>query len=245
MYRSVLSRSLAERCRVGGIRLVIATFWNYRSIRRRQQCHGPSSHGCPIICMSVVADGTVPAESFTLHQALAAEPDVTVETERLASHSVEWVFPFHWASGGDFDRFREAMQEDPTVANVTASRDPVRTSCVRSNGGDEILDLVTEITDQHASILYAKAKGEIAVYENETEITDIPGEEVKRVCTSPLPFAYPEIGRHRHRRIRSRPRYSRTGCERRRVGHLAGFTRPIIPYLCTLRQKFGGPRGPR
>lgn len=110
--------------------------------------------------MSVIADFTVPADSFTLQQALAAEPDMTIETERLASHSVEWLFPFHWATGGDFETFQTAMEDDPTVANVTAIEESEDSVLYQIKWSDEIIDLITEITDQHASILKAKAHGE-------------------------------------------------------------------------------------
>ncbi|UPM45292.1 bacterio-opsin activator domain-containing protein [Halocatena salina] len=84
--------------------------------------------------MSVVADFTVPAQSFALAQALTAEPDMTVEAERQATHSSEWVLPFLWASGGEFETFHDAMRDDPTVATQLLSRKPVRASCIRSNG---------------------------------------------------------------------------------------------------------------
>lgn len=110
--------------------------------------------------MSVIADFTVPADSFTLHQALTAEPEMTVEAERLASHSAEWLFPFHWATGGDFETFHEAMEDDPTVANATAIEESEDSVLYQIEWSDEIIDLVTEITDQHASIIEAKAHGE-------------------------------------------------------------------------------------
>ena len=108
--------------------------------------------------MSVVADFTVPADSFLLPEALSAVPEMAIEAERLASHSVEWVFPYHWATGGDYERFREAMAADPTVDDAAVVE--------RTDGGvlyqvewcDSVVDLITEITDQHGSILEARAR---------------------------------------------------------------------------------------
>jgi predicted DNA binding protein len=110
--------------------------------------------------MSVVADFTVPADSFLLPEALAAAPGMAVEAERLASHSVEWVFPYHWASGGDFERFREGMADDPTVADVNAIEEAEGAVLYQVEWTDDVVDLITEITDQHGSILEATARAE-------------------------------------------------------------------------------------
>lgn len=110
--------------------------------------------------MSIVADFTVPAKSFALSQALTAEPDMTVEGERQATHSSEWALPFLWASGGDFETFHEAMQDDPTVANVTVIEESDDSILYQIEWSDEIINIIDEIINQHASILRAKGHGE-------------------------------------------------------------------------------------
>lgn len=110
--------------------------------------------------MSVIADFTVTSDSFTLHHALTTVPEMTVEAERLASHSVEWLFPFQWATGGDFERFDEALENDPTVASATAIEESGESVLYQIEWSDEVVALITEITDQHASILKAEASGE-------------------------------------------------------------------------------------
>ncbi len=110
--------------------------------------------------MSVVADFTVPAQSFALAQALTAEPDMTVEAERQATHSSEWVLPFLWASGGESETFHDAMRDDPTVANATVIEEAGESILYQIEWDNEIVNLINEIIDQHANILQAKAKGE-------------------------------------------------------------------------------------
>lgn len=110
--------------------------------------------------MSVVADFTVSAKSFTLSQTLTAEPDMIVEAERLATHSTEWALPFLWASGGDFETFHEAMQDDPTVANATVIEESGDSVLYEVEWSDEIINIIDEIINQHANILRAKAHSE-------------------------------------------------------------------------------------
>lgn len=108
--------------------------------------------------MSVVVELTVPAESFTLSRALTAMPDVTVEAERVASHSPEWALPFLWASGSELDAFYDAMKDDPTIDTVGVIEEAGEEVLYKVEWCDEILDLITEMIDQHAIILEATAQ---------------------------------------------------------------------------------------
>lgn len=110
--------------------------------------------------MSVVADITVPATSFLLPEALPSNPDATIEVERLASHSTEWVLPFLWVSGTDFQSFRDQMRADPTVADVDIIEEIDGSALYMVNWSEDVADLITDITDQHASVLEAEARGD-------------------------------------------------------------------------------------
>lgn len=107
--------------------------------------------------MSVVADITVPATSFLLPEALSGDPDTTIEVERMASHSTEWVLPFLWASAADFHELRDRMRADPTVDDADIVDETEDSALFMVNWTDELTALVTEITDQHANILEATA----------------------------------------------------------------------------------------
>lgn len=110
--------------------------------------------------MSVVTDFTVDAESFALSHTLSAEPDMVVEAERLASHSTEWVFPFHWISGGDFTAFDEAIADDPTVSDATIIEKADDSVLYQIEWSDAFTQLIIDIIDQHANILHAEARDE-------------------------------------------------------------------------------------
>lgn len=109
--------------------------------------------------MSVVVEVSVPAESFALADALAAEPDVALEAERVASHSPEWALPFLWATGGDDESFLEAMRGDSTVENVVVIERADADVLYGVEWSDPVQELITEMIDKHAIILEARAQG--------------------------------------------------------------------------------------
>ena len=110
--------------------------------------------------MSIVGDFSVPAEAFALAQALSAVPEVTVEADRLASHSPKEVFPFLWARGGDLGRFSDALADDPTVIEAEVAEEMDGEVLYRVEWSDEFRDLVHEIIDHHAAVVEATARAD-------------------------------------------------------------------------------------
>lgn len=107
--------------------------------------------------MSVTTEFTVPAETFALEHTFETLPDITIEIERLATHSREWVMPFLWATGDEFENAEPALRDDPTV-------DEVRTIDVESGGGyfnvrwnEDVQELVDQIVDRHGIMREANA----------------------------------------------------------------------------------------
>lgn len=110
--------------------------------------------------MSIVGDFTVPADSFALHHALTVAPAVTIEADRLVSHSTEWVLPFLWVSGEDAIPFDDAIRADPTVSEAEIIEEAAGESLYQVKWAESVTELITDITDQHASVLDAKARGD-------------------------------------------------------------------------------------
>lgn len=69
--------------------------------------------------MTVITEFTIPAEAFALARTLEAVPDATIEIERHATHSREWIMPFLWTTGEAADTVESALRADPTVDDVT------------------------------------------------------------------------------------------------------------------------------
>ncbi|MFU8866476.1 bacterio-opsin activator domain-containing protein, partial [Natronococcus sp.] len=68
--------------------------------------------------MSVVAEFTIPADAFALERTFDTVPDATVEIERLATHSREWVMPFLWVTSDDLEAVERALEADPDIEEV-------------------------------------------------------------------------------------------------------------------------------
>ncbi|WP_232687082.1 bacterio-opsin activator domain-containing protein [Halobacterium zhouii] len=108
--------------------------------------------------MSVVGNFTIVAESFALDHALSTAPDVTVEADRLASHSPQEVFPFLWAADGDLEGFQRALEDDPTTTSVSVAEETENELLYRLEWSEEFQDLIQQMVDHHAAILEAKAR---------------------------------------------------------------------------------------
>ncbi|WP_435180336.1 helix-turn-helix domain-containing protein [Halorussus sp. AFM4] len=107
--------------------------------------------------MSIVAHFSVPLDAVALGETFGAAPEMRVEVERLATHSREWVMPFVWASGGDFEAFEAALADDPSVAERSVVDAFDATRLYEIEWVESVADLVDEIVDQHGTILEASA----------------------------------------------------------------------------------------
>lgn len=108
--------------------------------------------------MSVVVEVTIQPDAFTLEHALSTEPEITVDAERIASHSTEEVLPFLWASGDRIAAFQRAMEDDPAVKEVRVIEEGDESRLFLVDWNEEFTELITEMIDQHANILEARAE---------------------------------------------------------------------------------------
>lgn len=110
--------------------------------------------------MSVVGDFRIHAESFALEHALATDTGVTMEADRMASHSPQEVFPFFWATGGDLNAFRDALADDPSIEAVSVADELGDEVLYRLDWAEPLQDLVHDMIDHYATILEATAQGD-------------------------------------------------------------------------------------
>jgi predicted DNA binding protein len=69
--------------------------------------------------MSIIAEFTVPAEDFALYETLCKVPEMTVEVERVVAHEEEWMVPYFWTSGPDYNEFEAKAADDPSIRELT------------------------------------------------------------------------------------------------------------------------------
>ena len=107
--------------------------------------------------MSIVAHFSVPADAVALGRTLSAVPEMKLEVERLATHSREWVMPFVWTVGDDFEAFESALAEDPTVREWSVVETFEETRLYEIRWVETVGDLVDEVVDMHGTVLEASA----------------------------------------------------------------------------------------
>lgn len=107
--------------------------------------------------MSIIAEFTLPASAFALERTLREVPDLTVEIERLATHSREWVMPFLWATSDDLEAVETALREDPSVEDLRAIDVAGSVGYFSIEWDEEVQSLVDQVVDQHGIMQEAEA----------------------------------------------------------------------------------------
>lgn len=105
--------------------------------------------------MSVIGEFTVPASSFALDDALAANPSVVVKAERMATHSTMQVMPFLWGSGCDAESFRAGLEADSSVETAEISENTDDGVLYKMVWGQEFRNLIDAMVDHHGSLVEA------------------------------------------------------------------------------------------
>lgn len=107
--------------------------------------------------MSVIAEFTIPAESFALDRTFETVPDVTIEIERLATHSREWVMPFLWVSADDPESATAELREDRCIDELTVLHEGEDASYANVHWSEDVQSLVDRLVDQHGIMQEAEA----------------------------------------------------------------------------------------
>lgn len=99
---------------------------------------------------------SISVEDFALAHALSEVPAMEVEADRLAAHSRHWVMPCLWATGGDFDAFDGALEDDPTVDAVMTTAQFDEAKYYQIHWEDAIKNHLDACLDRQGSVLHAK-----------------------------------------------------------------------------------------
>lgn len=108
--------------------------------------------------MGIMVAFSIPAKSFALERSFEEFPEMTVEVERLATHSREWVMPFVWVSGVDLDAFETALASDPTVTAFRSVEKRDGVGLYNLFWIEKIEEMIDNIVDQHGIVLEVEAQ---------------------------------------------------------------------------------------
>lgn len=109
--------------------------------------------------MALVTEFVIPAESFALADALRAFPEVTVDADRIATHSPDVTLPSFWVSG-EVAAFTDAVADDPTIEEVRATADVGDDRLFYVTWEDAVGEVVEDIVDHEGVILEATARAD-------------------------------------------------------------------------------------
>lgn len=109
--------------------------------------------------MTVIADITVPADSFALGRVLEDVPEATIELERIVPLQ-EAIIPLFWISGTDPDVIEATLREEPTVETVKQLTTTDDETLFEVHWGSDINGMVQALIDTRAKILEATGTAE-------------------------------------------------------------------------------------
>lgn len=110
--------------------------------------------------MALIAEFSIPTESFALAETLPDFPDVAVEVDRIAGHSPGTTMPCFWASEGATSTFSRTVEEDVTVDEVRSRADFDGECLYHVRWSDEIDRLVEEMVDHQGVILESSGQAD-------------------------------------------------------------------------------------
>lgn len=109
--------------------------------------------------MSVIAEFSVPAESFLLKETLSAVPDMAVEIQQVVAHSHDKLVPFLWVHHGDKERFDEFIRNDSTLDDVVLLDEFDRGTSYRGTWAKHAGGVAYAYVEAGATILEATGQG--------------------------------------------------------------------------------------
>ncbi|MDG5774907.1 bacterio-opsin activator domain-containing protein [Haloarculaceae archaeon H-GB2-1] len=104
--------------------------------------------------MSVIADVTVPANSFPLGRVLMEMSDIEIELERIVPLQ-EAIIPLFWISGGDPETIEARLHEHPQTETVTELTTADDATLYEVHWSPDINGLIQALIDTRAKILEA------------------------------------------------------------------------------------------
>lgn len=112
--------------------------------------------------MSTIAEVTLPATEFALHETLETVPEVKFEIERVVAHDTDYVMPLVWATDEKADRetLDEALADDPTVENEETLVALNEECLYRMEWVENIQVVLHTLLDQEGTILNAGGRND-------------------------------------------------------------------------------------
>lgn len=107
----------------------------------------------------LLASFSLPPGALALEETLHDVPAITVEAERVAAHSTEWVMPSLWVTNADADRVTAALSADATVDTIVEVTEFADEIFYHIEWIEAVERRINTFVDKEGSILSAAASG--------------------------------------------------------------------------------------
>jgi predicted DNA binding protein len=102
--------------------------------------------------MGTIIEFRLPTEEFALEETLDTRPEAQIEIERVVADDPDKITPYIWARADDFDAFEAALEDDPTVEDVTLVSDTAEERSYQMTWTDSI-DFIVHLLTEHEGII--------------------------------------------------------------------------------------------
>ncbi|MFC7157388.1 helix-turn-helix domain-containing protein [Halomarina halobia] len=110
--------------------------------------------------MATIVSASIPAQEFALYSTLSALPGVEFETEQIVETGEDIVMPLMWARGADHEALEGAIEEDPSVDNLSKLAEFDEEILYQMDWIDQVQLVIQMVTNARATIMDARSTDE-------------------------------------------------------------------------------------
>ena len=105
--------------------------------------------------MAAIIECHLPTEEFALEETLTTHPEAQIEIEQVVADDPEQITPYVWVHADDFGAFEAALEDDPTVEEVTLFSETEDERSYRMTWIGSINFVVEILTEHQGTITHA------------------------------------------------------------------------------------------
>lgn len=105
--------------------------------------------------MGTIIEFRLPTEEFALEETLDTRPEAQIEIERVVADDPDKITPYIWVRTDDFEAFEAALEDDPTVEDVTLLSETEEERSYQMTWTGSIDFIVHLLTEHEGTITHA------------------------------------------------------------------------------------------
>ena len=110
--------------------------------------------------MVTILELELPTEEFALNKTLTTVSEAHIEIERVVADDPDRITPYVWVRTDDFDAFEAALDDDPTVKDVTELAETEEERSYQMTWIDSIDLILQLLTDHEGTVTHAEGSAD-------------------------------------------------------------------------------------